>query len=117
MPRAKKRILCISYDESLLTTRKLLFERAGFDVVPAFGFTEASTICRNDPMFDLIVMGHSIPQADKIALVGLLRPNCTAPILSIRRAFEPSLQEADFYVSSTDGPEALIEAARNALKK
>lgn len=28
----KKRVLCISYDESLLVTRKMILEQAGFEV-------------------------------------------------------------------------------------
>jgi DNA-binding response OmpR family regulator len=83
---AKKRILCISYDESLLTTRRMLLEQVGFDVVAAFGFAEAGTICRLDHNFDLIIMGHSIPRKDKTALIGMLKPNCNAPLLSIRTA-------------------------------
>lgn len=112
---AKKRVLCISYDESLLTTRKLLLEQEGFDVATAFGFSEASTLCRFDPTFDLIVMGHSIPHADKTALIQMLRPTCTAPVLSIGKAFEPALPEAQFSVNSVDGPEALIVAAKSAV--
>ena len=111
----KKRILSISYDESLLTTRKMILEQAGFDVAAAYGFAEASTICRFDHTFDLIVMGHSIPRKDKTALLEMLRPNCKAPLLSIRRHTEPPIPEADFSVDSHDGPEALVAAVKSAL--
>jgi CheY-like chemotaxis protein len=111
----KKRILCISYDESLLTTRKMIFEQVGFDVVPAFGFVEAGTICRLDHNFDLIVMGHSMPSADKTALIEMLKPSCAAPVLSVRRHIDPPLPEADFSVDSHDGPDALIKAVKSAL--
>jgi DNA-binding NtrC family response regulator len=113
----KKRLLCISYDESLLTTRKMILERAGFDVTPAFGSAEASRICSFDPMFDLIVMGHSIPRADKAALVGMLRSNCKAPVLSIRRHLDQPLPEADFSVDSQEGPDALVEAVQTAVEQ
>jgi CheY-like chemotaxis protein len=111
----KKRILCISYDESLLTTRKMILEQAGFDVVPAFGFAEAGTICRLDHNFDLIVMGHSMPRADKTALIEMLKPNCVAPVLSVRRHIDAPLPEAQFSVDSHDGPDALIAAVKSAL--
>jgi DNA-binding NtrC family response regulator len=113
----KKRILCISYDEPLLTTRKMILEQAGFFVTPAYGFAEASRICRFDHMFDLIVMGHSIPRADKTALIEMLKPDCNAPVLSIRRHTEPPLKEADFSVDSHDGPDALLLAVKSALRE
>lgn len=113
--RARKRILSISYDESLLTTRKLLLEDAGFDVVPAFGFAEAATICHLDHDFDLIVMGHSIPKADKVALVEMLRQHCETPLLCLHRATESPIPEAEFSVNSADGPEVLIKTVKAAL--
>jgi hypothetical protein len=112
---AKKRILCISYDESLLTTRKMLLEEAGFVVTPAFGFAEASAICRFDPLFDLAVIGHSIPRADQTLFVEMLRRNCRAPVLAVRRPTEDALPEADFSVDSYEGPEGLVKAVQSAL--
>ena len=110
-----KRILSISYDETLLTIRPMMLEQSGFDVVSAYGFAEASLICKTDPTFDLIVMGHSIPHSDKVALIGMLRPNCNAPLLSIQKAFEPPLTEAQFSVHSAQGPEGFLHAVRSAL--
>src|SRR4051812_10094170 len=72
----KRRILCISYDESLLITRKLILEQAGFDVTPSIGFADAMEHCEQDPTFDLIVMGHSMPRKDKTALIASLRERC-----------------------------------------
>src|SRR4051812_5354967 len=80
-----QRILCISYEESLLLTRKMILEHAGYDVTPALGFAEAMERCSNDPAFDLIVMGHSLPRKDKTALISALRPTCKSPVLSVRK--------------------------------
>ena len=113
--RTKKRILSISYDESLLATRKLLLEQAGFDVVATLGFAEAATICHFDHKFDLIVMGHSIPQADKAALIEMLRQHCETPLLCMHKPNESPLPEAEFSVNSADGPMVLIEAVKAAL--
>src|SRR5258706_14975278 len=90
-----QRVLCISYDESLLLTRKMVLEQAGYDVSAALGFAEAMEACSNDPMFDVIVMGHSLPRKDKSALIAALRPGCKAPVLSIRRHGDLPLPEAD----------------------
>lgn len=115
MPEKKKRVLCISYDESLLITRKMILEQAGFDVVAAHGFTEATTICRLDRTFDVIVMGHSMPRKDKTALLENLRPNCKAPLVTVRRHNEPPLTEADFSVDSLGSPQDLVRAVQSAL--
>jgi DNA-binding NtrC family response regulator len=75
-----KRILSVSYDMSLLATRKMLLEQKGYAVVNALGFSKALVSCR-DSGFDLFILGHSIPHDDKLALIesfprSLPRPNC-----------------------------------------
>jgi CheY-like chemotaxis protein len=81
----KKHVLSVSYDQPLLVTRQLILEQAGCVVSSAFGFVEAPEICKTRNDFDLILMGHSMPQKDKIALVEALRQNCMAPLLSMSR--------------------------------
>jgi CheY-like chemotaxis protein len=65
----KKAILSISYDESLLVTRHLILEQAGFDVSSALGFAEAMELCSQNQHYDLVLMGHSMPRKDKSALI------------------------------------------------
>lgn len=113
----KKRILSISYDEALLTTRQLILERAGFEVSSALGFAEALERCDSGQEFDLVLLGHSMPRKDKTALIGALRPTCNAPVLSIRRHGEEPLPEANYSIDSYDGPAALIKAVKSALGK
>ena len=93
----------------------MVLEQAGFFVTPAFGFTEASKVCRLDHLLDLVVMDHSMPRDDKTALIGMLRPNCKAWLLSIHRHIDQPIPEADFSVDSFDGPEGLLAAVKNAL--
>jgi hypothetical protein len=93
----------------------MLLEQAGFVVTPAFGFAEASAICRFDPMFDLAVIGHSIPRADQALFIEVLRRSCRAPILAVSRPTEDPIPKADFSVDSYEGPEGLVKAVRSAL--
>ena len=111
----KKHILSISYDQPLLVTRQLILEQAGFDVSSAFGFAEALEICQTRYDFDLILMGHSMPQKDKTALVAALRSKCKAPLLSILRRGDLPIPEADYSVGADDGPVALLFAVKEAL--
>jgi CheY-like chemotaxis protein len=111
-----KHILSVSYDQALLTTRQLILESAGFIVSSAFGFAEALEICKTRHDFDLILMGHSMPQKDKMALLAALRPKCQAPLLSILRHGDSPISQADYSVDSADGPAVLLEAVKAALK-
>src|SRR5262249_27353421 len=99
-----KRILSISYDKSLLTTRQILLENAGYAVISAFGFAEAMEICIARHDFDLILMGHSMPQKDKVILLAALRPECSAPLLSILRHGQSPIPQASFHIDAQDGP-------------
>jgi CheY-like chemotaxis protein len=110
----KKRILSISYDKVLLLTRHALLEREGFEVLSAHGFAEAMEACRGHHDFDVVIMGHSIPEKDKTALVGVLRTKCAAPLVSLFKPGDPAMPEADYSVDAHKGPKALLEAARKA---
>lgn len=54
-----KRILSVSYDASLLATRRMLLEQKGYEVTSALGFSEAIECCKRSG-FDLFILGHSI---------------------------------------------------------
>jgi len=97
----KKRVLSVSYDESLLTTRQMLLEQHGVEVRSALGFAEAIHLCRTEK-FDLAILGHSIPLEDKKLIVDQLREVCRTPILALRRPNEGHLLEADFNLDSTE---------------
>ena len=107
-----KRILSVSYDASLLATRRMLLEQRGCQVTSALGFTKAVENCRRSH-FDLFILGHSIPQADKLSLIKTFRENCPAPILSLERRGEDRVH-ADFH-ASPDDPEQFLALIDNIL--
>src|SRR5579859_2269660 len=109
-----KRILSVSYDESLLSTRQMLLQQAGYEVTSALGFPEALAWCKKGE-FEHVLMGHSIPREDKQVLVRVTRMVSQAPVLSIRRPTSVPLAAADYSVKSEDGPEALVAAVDKAL--
>ena len=96
-----KHILSVSYNQSLLKTRELLLQREGYDVTSALGFTQAVSKCQNGN-FDLFILGHSIPDADKRELIRLSRLQCAAPVLALRRHGEESPDGADAHVNPQD---------------
>jgi DNA-binding response OmpR family regulator len=111
----KARILSVSYDEVLLQTRRMLLQREGYEVISTLGFTESLRQCREGG-FDLFVLGHSIPHADKQELMKGFRQSCKGPIISLRRHIgEASLAGAD--VSSDPEPELLLRKVSEVLQK
>lgn len=106
-------VLSISYDESLLRTREWILKAAGFDVTSALGYIEAAGHCR-DRSFDLVIIGHSLPQPDKAALVQEVRKHNHTRILGLRRPGEEPLPDVDHAVDSFTS-QALLEAVRAAL--
>src|SRR5579859_143798 len=107
-----KNILSVSYDASLLATRRMLLEQRGFKVTSALGFTHAMKHC-NAPDFDLFVLGHSIAISDKRELIKTFRRSCAAPILSLERHGEEKVP-CDFH-ASPDEPEEFLTTVERIL--
>lgn len=108
-------VLSISYDESLLRTREWILKSAGFQVTSALGFTDAIAHCRNS-IFDLVIIGHSLPHGDRSALVEAVRAHNHTRVLVLRRQGEEPLPGIDHSVESFAVDE-LLEAVRTVLAK
>src|SRR5262249_17306957 len=81
-PTMSKHILLISYDHRLCIARRTLLEQEGYRVSSALGFREACGACQGGS-FDLLILGQSIPRADKDELIAVFRAASDAPILSL----------------------------------
>jgi len=111
-----RHILSVSYDEPLLLTRGLLLEREGYQVTSEVGFNPALSQCEKGK-FDLFVLGHSIPQRDKLELIRCFRKHSKAPVLSLQRTGEPVVDSADYHVLPEDPREFLATVARILLRR
>jgi DNA-binding response OmpR family regulator len=110
----KKRVLSISYDDAILKTRQLILEQAGFEIVSAWGFSNAMEYCEKGD-FDVVLIGHSLPPDDKTALVKVLRRHCDRPVISVRRSGQHTKHPAaDYSIAADDGPEALVKVVKEA---
>jgi DNA-binding response OmpR family regulator len=107
------RIFSISYDESLLSTRRWMLESLGHQVTSALGFTAALHLCVEES-FDFVIIGHSIPHDDKKAIVREIRRHCNAPILTLLKHMEPQLEEADYYMDFSH-PEQFLDFVKEVL--
>jgi DNA-binding response OmpR family regulator len=104
------RILSVSYDKALLHTRELMLSREGFEIVSAVGFSAAIEACK-EGQFDLVIMGHSIPPADKSAIITQLRAMCDTPILALRRPNDAPLKTAEYNLDPGD-PQSFLTCVR-----
>jgi len=108
------RILSVSYDFSLLTTRALILQKAGHEVVSAYGLVDAMLACK-EGTFDLVIIGHSIPRSEKEALLHEIRATCGAPVLSLYKRAEGPIEGVDYALDGLEGPDALVSLIRKAL--
>jgi len=111
----KKRILFVTYDQSLLVTRQAILKNGGYEVFSARDQASALETCDVQRPFDLVMMGNSMPQTDKSALFAALRPKCNAPLLTIRRHGESPLPEANCSIEAPTYPPALLTAVEQTL--
>ena len=105
------RIISVSYDDTLLRTREWMLTAAGHSVISAEGFHDAREACER-PKYDLFVLGHSIPENDKMKLIECFRrasPN--GKVIALTRAGERRLKQVDAYISPGD-PEELVRLVK-----
>ena len=108
-------VLSIAYDESLLRTREWILKAAGFAVTSALGFTSAVAHCGN-AVFDVVILGHSIPHKEKIALIEQIQSHNHSRILSLRRFGEESVEGVkECTESELLGPSDFLAAVRAVL--
>lgn len=111
----KKRILHVEYDRSLLATRHVLLETAGFEVISCFSGTAAREISTGSAHFDLFLLGHAASLAERSDLVLWVRSNFPGiPILALRS------RDTDTSPAAAAGalaePQELLAAVMDALE-
>jgi CheY-like chemotaxis protein len=104
--QSPKRILCVSWDPGLAVTRHMLLRHCGYSVLGALGPEQAADAVSKD--VDLLVLGHSVPQAQKRRLINTFRTHSRAPILSMLEYGQSVLPEATAGLDATDPAEFLV---------
>jgi CheY-like chemotaxis protein len=106
-------VLAVGFDPSLMTARILVLQSAGYVVVRASSPEETIDQFRSGD-FDLVLLCHSVPTADRERLTRLIRASgSSTPIVSIAG----SLGECDAFAHATleDGPNKFVAGIRDAL--
>lgn len=107
------RILSVSYDSALLSSRQLLLESLGCEVVSVCDFGHALRHCDKGSRFDLFVLGHSIPAMEKEALVAAFRAHCSAPVIALKKFGEEPISAADFEIEPE--PDQLLQVISRVI--
>ena len=106
------RILSISPSEVLLTTRQLVLERAGYQVLSLADVSADHAFSKNDK-FDLAIIGHNFRAEEKRRIARII--NQQFPGLAILELclHSPEIPGADFIFN--DSPDELLNAIREIL--
>ena len=106
------RILSVSYDKELLYTRRLLLESRGYCVTSALELKEGLYWCEQGG-FDLFIIGHSMPETHKQALIQNFRASCRGTIISLICGTEPEVKGANYYIDAN--PEGVLNLVAEIL--
>ncbi len=104
-------VLCISTDEALATTRRMILEKAGHRVVTAYDLRQAEQACSREPI-EVAIVGQGVPARERQRVRELLRSGCpTAKVLELYLPWVGKLlPDADDWLEvPSDAPAQLAE--------
>ena len=108
-------VLAVGFDSSLMRTRSLVLQSAGYIVESASSLREAVDRFQTGD-FDLVLLCHSVPMKDRDHLTCLIRATGSlTPVISIVR----NLGECAAFVNATleDGPNKFLSGVGEELSK
>ena len=77
--------MCVSTDDTLSQTRRMILESAGHRVLSVKNVPEATRACAENAV-EVAVIGQGVPRAERVRVFDLLRKQCpTAKILELYR--------------------------------
>ena len=106
------RILSISPSEVLLTTRQLVLERAGYQVVSLGDLGQGYTFSKNDK-FDLAIIGHNFRAEEKRKIAKIINQQFPGVAILELCFHSPEIPGADFIFN--DSPDELLSAIKEIL--
>jgi DNA-binding NtrC family response regulator len=111
----KGRVLTVAYDETLLQTWALLLKAQGYDAVVSKNLESLRECCK-EQVFDVLLLGSSVPLADKASMIEAFRRCCPAPIINvISNPDGEKTDGADFHIAPD--PEKLLQCIAEAISR
>ncbi|HUQ49609.1 MAG TPA: hypothetical protein VM056_02755 [Terriglobales bacterium] len=110
---SRKFILCVVTDPTVRRTKQMVLEHIGFNVTAVGTPAEVQSLITG-PVFDLVVVGRSVPDKAKRQIAETVRNNMSkTPILEVC-TLAPVLPDADHVLHSHD-PEDLASMVKAIL--
>jgi DNA-binding response OmpR family regulator len=108
----KKAVLVASRDPSLADVRKQTLELAGYRVIAASSHLDVLTACQREKLH-LVLLGYSLPPAEKRRVSAEVRQHCHTPILELYKSEAPTLQASSYlHQHFSDTPIDFMDAVR-----
>jgi DNA-binding response OmpR family regulator len=107
--------LVVSHDPHLADVRKKTLEGAGFDVVPASDPKTIAQAC-NEHEVRLIMIGYSLPPAEKRRIWATAREFCKVPILELHRKGKPELFEQNVFSHESLEADDFLRSVQRLLR-
>jgi DNA-binding NtrC family response regulator len=110
---ARVRVVCISQEAALLLTRQWLLEREDFVVHSLENGSYLAGAAETHGPFDLAILGHSMPAAERKAAAVWLRANQPSTKILLLGNDAAGLEKPDFddMVDPSHGPAKFVEMA------
>jgi two-component system, OmpR family, response regulator CpxR len=115
----KSTILCVDDEPNALMLRRLVLEKAGFNVVTAPSSAEALHVLSSTAV-DLVLSDQLMPGGtgtDLARQVKELHPNLPFIIISGVNELPPDSLRADLFLSKVEGPVAMCEKISGLLER
>ena len=111
-------ILCVDDEDTPLLLRKIVLQKAGYDVVTASSATEALEITASQNV-DLLLSDHLMPGMTGAELAQEVKerhPAILVVLLSGLNEIPPGAEAANLFISKLEGPDRLCQTQAAILK-
>ena len=115
MRTLKPKIIVASHDPVLADVRKQLLESAGFYVIPVTDSPTVEELCRKHKV-KLIMLGYSLPPAEKRRIWHSARTKCNAPILELYHKGKPELVEQNVFSHEAQRSDDFLDRVQQLLR-
>ena len=116
-PQSKQTILVASRDPDLADVRKRVLEQAGYAVIGASTHLDIVAACTGSKL-DLVLIGYSLPPAEKHRIAFEVRQHCKIPVLELHNSSPPTLEPQPYVVQHhSHAPDDFLDAVNAILRK
>lgn len=112
--QAQPTILVASRDPHLADVRKTVLERAGFAVLATSDSATVRRACTAG-IVHLVMLGYSLPPADKRKIWKAAREYCKVPILELHSNGRPEVLDQNVFYHESKTPEDFLEAVKSLM--